>query len=161
MAARKYTEKKRKEVLAFLKENEHSYYRASKKFKISINTIKNWDDYPNNVPKEAMLRIAANKAKQKKKSSQNKSQIKNLKENEQELPEDIVSLISIALEKSLKRVIILIDTISTVKEISYITKAVVEMSKIPSEFRAKNNGKSVLETLLERYERESKGTDIQ
>lgn len=152
MSTKKYSEKKRNEVLMFLRENDHSYYRTAKKFKISSNTIKSWDDYPSNVPKEAMDRINRNKNKQKKvRQSSSKVQILELEKREKELPDDIRELFNMTFRKSLKRIIILLEDNTDLKDHNHTIKSLIALSNLPKGFMPDPSSKSLYDEIMEKY----------
>jgi transposase-like protein len=150
MAAKNYSTEFKNDALNYLHSNGYSYYRTAKKFKVSINTIKSWDNYPNNLPDEIANRMELNRLKRSKSAVKDKRSLRQQSFHE-ELPDDVNKLIPIAIIKSLKRVIQVIENTSNPKDVSFLLKSIIELSKTPSDFRNYKTEKSALDIILEQY----------
>lgn len=149
-SARNYSKEFKEKVLQHLKDNGHSYYPTAKKFKISKNTIKAWDDYPNNLPKEVQLRIKVNQL-QRTKSLPKQAAVKSpnhiISEN---LPDTITGLEHHAIKAALSKGIFLLDYVSSTKEYLEVTKALCTLIQLPENIKTLPK-KSALESLMEQY----------
>jgi len=130
MAGKKYSDKVKQEVLEYLRKNNHYYLRTAKHFNISPNTIKAWDDYPNNVPEEAKQRILNNTACQKKSLIVKNREMLMLKEELNQIPDSVPGLVQLAKKSILKKLVILIPTIDNAKELLYLVQTLVNIDKL-------------------------------
>jgi len=137
MAAKNYSREYKDEVLNHLRENDYSYYRTAKKFRISINTIKSWDDYPNNLPEKVQLRIKLNQLQRTKSV---KKQARTTVSNPiviEDLPLGIRELEYHAIKSALTKGIFLLDYISNPREYSEVTKTICKLIEIPNHLKRK------------------------
>ncbi|NPD47604.1 hypothetical protein [Lentimicrobium sp. S6] len=150
MAARNYSEEFKEGVLKYLRNNGHSYYKTAKKFKISKNTIKAWDDYPNNLPEEVQLRIKVNQL-QRTKSLPKQAPVKYPKHIISEnLPDTIKELEHHAIKAALTKGVFLLDYVSSAKEYLEVTKALSTLIQLPEGIKTVPK-KSAMELFLEKY----------
>ncbi len=135
MAARNYSEEYKTDVLAYLRTNSHSYYKTAKKFKVSTNTIKAWDNYPNNLPEEVRLRIKLNKLQKTKKKSPESINSHPSSLTLENLPDDFRSLELYAIKSALQKGIFLLDYVNDTKEYLEITKALTAIMQLPANIK--------------------------
>lgn len=147
MAARNYSTDFKKTVLKHLRENGYNYYQTAKKFKVSKNTIKAWDDYPNNLPEEVKLKIELNHLKRTKGLKRKESIANSSPIIQQEIPQDIKGLEQYAIKAALTRGIMLLDYAGSSKEFSDIAKSLVSLIQIPED-RKKQTGASLSDLIL-------------
>jgi transposase-like protein len=146
MAARQYNDEFKEKVLSDLRTNGYSYYKTAKAFHISINTLKAWDDYPNNLP--AQLK----KKRQTKKTTDCKNYTNAI--TQENLPDSIDAIESIAIKEALKSGILLLNQIKNPKDYLDVVRALSELIKLPDQSKY-SKPKSALEELLRIHKEQS------
>ncbi len=148
MAAKNYTGEFKETILKHLRANGYSYYKTAQKFKVSINTIKSWDDYPNNLPEEVQLRVKLNQLQRTKSLKKQAHTTVTTPIVVEDLPMSIQGLEHHAIKAALTKGIFLLEYTSNPREYSDVTKMICKLIELPNHLKRKPQP-SIVELLNE------------